>query len=42
MNEPIFETDTDDVLMVEIGEAVNLTEGQGSGHSEDKRRAYNS
>jgi hypothetical protein len=32
----------DDVLPVEIGDVVALTEGQGGGHSEDKRRAYNS
>lgn len=31
----------DELLIVEIGDAVNLTEGQGAGHSEDKRRAYN-
>ncbi|MED7952863.1 albusnodin family lasso peptide [Kitasatospora sp. NPDC058201] len=33
---------TDDELMVEIGDVVVLTEGQGKGSSEDKRRAYNS
>ncbi|MFJ2881617.1 albusnodin family lasso peptide [Streptomyces sp. NPDC086796] len=27
--------------LVEIGDATALTESQGSGHSEDKRRAYN-
>lgn len=32
--------DEDDVALIEIGDAVALTEGQGS--SEDKRRAYNS
>jgi len=26
---------------VEIGGAATLTEGQGGGNSEDKRRAYN-
>lgn len=35
-------TDENDLLPVEIGEATVLTEGQGSGQSEDKRRAYNS
>ncbi|MFF1901935.1 albusnodin family lasso peptide [Kitasatospora sp. NPDC058218] len=32
----------DDELMVEVGDAAALTEGQGQGSSEDKRRAYNS
>ncbi|WP_328583225.1 albusnodin family lasso peptide [Streptomyces sp. NBC_00370] len=32
----------DEVLMVDIGDAADLTEGQGQGSSEDKRRAYNS
>ena len=30
-----------DLVAVELGDAVELTEGQGGGHSEDKRRAYN-
>lgn len=30
-----------DELLVEIGDAATLTEGQGQGSSEDKRRAYN-
>ncbi|MFJ4681548.1 albusnodin family lasso peptide [Kitasatospora sp. NPDC088783] len=34
--------DEDDVALIEIGDAVALTEGQGQGSSEDKRRAYNS
>ncbi|MFB7470325.1 albusnodin family lasso peptide [Kitasatospora sp. NPDC056184] len=29
-------------LVVEIGDLTALTEGQGGGSSEDKRRAYNS
>lgn len=33
--------DEDELLPVELGDAAELTEGQGSGHSEDKRRAYN-
>lgn len=40
----LFSTDpaTDEEwLIVEIGDAAALTEGQGAGHSEDKRRAYN-
>ncbi|MFE2289560.1 albusnodin family lasso peptide [Streptomyces sp. NPDC059452] len=35
-------TDERELLPVEIGDATVLTEGQGGGHSEDKRRAYNS
>ncbi|WP_436843224.1 albusnodin family lasso peptide [Streptomyces narbonensis] len=27
--------------MVDVGDAAELTEGQGGGQSEDKRRAYN-
>lgn len=30
-----------DELVVEIGDAAELTRGQGQGSSEDKRRAYN-
>ncbi|MGW7576848.1 albusnodin family lasso peptide [Streptomyces sp. NPDC054765] len=30
-----------DLVPIEIGEAAELTEGQGGGNSEDKRRAYN-
>ncbi|MFB7031197.1 MULTISPECIES: albusnodin family lasso peptide [unclassified Streptomyces] len=33
---PASEPDT-----VDIGDVAELTEGQGGGHSEDKRRAYN-
>lgn len=43
MNE-LLSTDpaiADEPLIVEIGDAVTLTEGQGQGSSEDKRRAYN-
>lgn len=29
------------VLLVSLGEASEMTQGQGQGHSEDKRRAYN-
>ncbi|MFC5668158.1 albusnodin family lasso peptide [Kitasatospora misakiensis] len=32
----------DDDLTIEIGDLTALTEGQGKGSSEDKRRAYNS
>lgn len=32
---------TEEPLLVEIGDAATLTEGQGQGSSEDKRRAYN-
>ncbi|MFD7645941.1 albusnodin family lasso peptide [Kitasatospora sp. NPDC059795] len=35
-------SDEDDVALIEIGDAATLTEGQGQGSSEDKRRAYNS
>ncbi|MGW6744104.1 albusnodin family lasso peptide [Streptomyces sp. NPDC055025] len=31
----------DELLPVELGDVVELTEGQGRGQSEDKRRAYN-
>ncbi len=34
-------TTEDDAAVVEIGDAAELTEGQGGGNSEDKRRAYN-
>ncbi|MFJ9605871.1 albusnodin family lasso peptide [Kitasatospora sp. NPDC101176] len=34
-------TTEDDAAMVELGDAAELTEGQGGGSSEDKRRAYN-
>ncbi|WP_406480555.1 albusnodin family lasso peptide [Streptomyces platensis] len=30
-----------DLVPIEIGDAAELTEGQGGGNSEDKRRAYN-
>ncbi|MYR38292.1 albusnodin family lasso peptide [Streptomyces sp. SID4944] len=44
MNTPQNTEDTneDELLPVDIGDATVLTEGQGGGHSEDKRRAYNS
>lgn len=29
------------VLLVSLGEVSAATQGQGQGHSEDKRRAYN-
>ncbi|MDT3395788.1 albusnodin family lasso peptide [Streptomyces sp. B1866] len=39
---PNADTTTEDQLLpVELGDAAVLTEGQGSGRSEDKRRAYN-
>ncbi|WUT80272.1 albusnodin family lasso peptide [Streptomyces sp. NBC_00669] len=28
-------------MLVELGDLVTLTQGQGGGQSEDKRRAYN-
>ncbi|MFE1959646.1 albusnodin family lasso peptide [Streptomyces sp. NPDC059479] len=34
-------TGEDELLPVELGDVAELTEGQGSGQSEDKRRAYN-
>jgi hypothetical protein len=34
--------DEDAAALIEIGDAATLTEGQGFGSSEDKRRAYNS
>jgi hypothetical protein len=40
----LFSTDPttdEELLIVEIGDAATLTEGQGQGSSEDKRRAYN-
>lgn len=33
--------DENDLVPIEIGDAAELTEGQGGGNSEDKRRAYN-
>nr|WP_202438907.1 albusnodin family lasso peptide [Streptomyces sp. SID8356] len=36
------DTDENELLPVDTGDATVLTEGQGGGHSEDKRRAYNS
>ncbi|MFJ2111252.1 MULTISPECIES: albusnodin family lasso peptide [unclassified Streptomyces] len=35
-------SDENELLPVELGDAAKLTEGQGGGSSEDKRRAYNS
>ncbi|RDG35931.1 albusnodin family lasso peptide [Streptomyces corynorhini] len=32
----------DELLPVALGDIAELTEGQGRGQSEDKRRAYNS
>lgn len=34
-------TGTEELLPIELGDMVVLTEGQGGGSSEDKRRAYN-
>lgn len=34
-------SDESPVVLVSLGEAVELTRGQGRGSSEDKRRAYN-
>ncbi|AWL38516.1 MULTISPECIES: albusnodin family lasso peptide [Streptomyces] len=45
MNDLVVTEDTgneDGVVLVQIGDAAALTEGQGGGNSEDKRRAYNS
>jgi hypothetical protein len=36
------EGDQDTAALIEIGDVAVLTEGQGGGNSEDKRRAYNS
>ncbi|MFE6686035.1 albusnodin family lasso peptide [Streptomyces sp. NPDC057743] len=41
LNTAPAEGENNDLVAVEIGDAVELTEGQGGGHSEDKRRAYN-
>lgn len=41
MDEYEIEVAEQDGLLVEIGDAATLTEGQGKGTSEDKRRAYN-
>ncbi|MEU6314652.1 albusnodin family lasso peptide [Streptomyces sp. NPDC047014] len=35
-------TAEEQVTAVDLGDAADLTEGQGGGSSEDKRRAYNS
>ncbi len=35
-------TNKDELLLIDLGDAAELTEGQGQGSSEDKRRAYNS
>jgi hypothetical protein len=35
------EVDEGSAPLVDIGDAAVLTEGQGGGNSEDKRRAYN-
>lgn len=45
MNDLVVTEDTgneDDIALVQIGDTAALTEGQGGGNSEDKRRAYNS
>lgn len=34
--------DESEITLMEIGDAATLTEGQGGGSSEDKRRVYNS
>lgn len=44
MNDPTTTVHTDTTeheLPIELGDIVVLTEGQGGGSSEDKRRAYN-
>ncbi|WP_107484080.1 albusnodin family lasso peptide [Streptomyces sp. NRRL B-24572] len=43
MNEPLCKEDlvTSEPDMVDVGDVAALTEGQGGGQSEDKRRAYN-
>ncbi|MFF3112513.1 albusnodin family lasso peptide [Kitasatospora sp. NPDC057904] len=44
MNElihPVDTADEDEPALVQVGDAAALTEGQGGGSSEDKRRAYN-
>ncbi len=43
MNEPLRKEDipTPEPDMVDVGDIAELTEGQGGGQSEDKRRAYN-
>ncbi|MFE3588148.1 albusnodin family lasso peptide [Streptomyces niveus] len=44
MNDPATDINTsatEEELPIELGDIVVLTEGQGKGGSEDKRRAYN-
>ncbi|MFE5677335.1 albusnodin family lasso peptide [Streptomyces erythrochromogenes] len=36
------ETAEETATAVDLGDVADLTEGQGGGNSEDKRRAYNS
>ncbi|MFE2375445.1 albusnodin family lasso peptide [Streptomyces sp. NPDC059398] len=33
--------EANDLMPIEIGDVAELTQGQGGGSSEDKRRAYN-
>ncbi|MGE7390377.1 albusnodin family lasso peptide [Streptomyces sp. NPDC004126] len=35
-------TTEEEAVAVDLGDVAELTEGQGGGNSEDKRRAYNS
>ncbi|MER7623512.1 albusnodin family lasso peptide [Streptomyces sp. NPDC126503] len=43
MNEPTLEENvpTTEPDLLDIGDVAVLTQGQGGGQSEDKRRAYN-
>lgn len=41
MDECEIDAADQDELLVEIGDIASLTEGQGKGTSEGKRRAYN-
>lgn len=40
-NDPDDAQEETPILLVSLGEASDLTLGQGKGSSEDKRRAYN-
>ncbi|MFG2747474.1 albusnodin family lasso peptide [Streptomyces xanthophaeus] len=44
MNAPLRKEDTTSTTgaeVIDLGDVAELTEGQGGGSSEDKRRAYN-
>jgi hypothetical protein len=41
MDEDTPQTGETPVLLIDLADAADATLGQGVGHSEDKRRAYN-